>query len=465
MQTTPLKQIAPYGLAALFALGAHAQSSDALLDKLIEKGILTVDEANELREDADKGFNSALQVKTGLPDWVTSMRIGGDFRGRYESFTSGDPRWSDRHRFRYRVRPGIFATIRDNFELGFRLTSSEPVGNFGGDPISGNTSFQDNASKKFAYIDLAYAKWTAINNSTWSGAFTVGKMENPFTFSDMVFDGDYTPEGFAQQFALQLSNDHALKLNLGQFILDEINQSSGSQRASRDPYLLGAQLRLESTWNKHLATALGLGFVTITANESLGETPAGPAIRVVDVNGVTQTIPGSAASSSVPNVNAGNSRTPNGLLAHDFNPWIVDGAVTYTLESFPLYNAAFPIRVAAEYMQNPAADDENQGYSAGVTFGKAGKKGLWEVSYRWKHLEADAWYEEAVDSDFGTVNPGNGRYFSGTNVEGHIFKAAYSPFDSLTLGVTYFLTEPIAGVPAGYDESMGRLQVDAVWKF
>ena len=32
---------------------AHAQTSDALLDKLVDKGYLTVKEANELREQAE----------------------------------------------------------------------------------------------------------------------------------------------------------------------------------------------------------------------------------------------------------------------------------------------------------------------------------------------------------------------------------------------------------------------------
>jgi hypothetical protein len=466
MQTKKaIKNLAGCGIAALTVASTHSQSADALIDKLVQKGVLTVDEATDLREESDKGFNSALQVKTGMPDWITSMRIGGDFRARYESFTSDDPRWSDRHRFRYRVRPGIVATIKDNFEVGFRLTSSEPAGGFGGDPISGNSTFQDNASKKFVYIDLAYGKWTAFNNSLWSGVLTVGKMENPFVFSEMVFDPDYTPEGFSEQFAFNLSNEHSLKLNLGQFVIDEVNQSGGGIRASSDPYLLGAQLRLDSTWNKHLASSLGIGLVSISANEALSETPAGPGIRVVDANGVQQTIPGAAASSTVPNVNAGNTRNAAGVLVNNYNPWIADAAITYTLDSFPLYNAAFPIRLVGEYMNNPAADEQNEAYAVGVTFGKSGKKGLWEVSYRWKHLEADAWYEEAVDSDFGTINPANGRYFAGTNVEGHIFKASYSPFDALTLGVTYFLTEPIAGVPRGYKEDMGRLQVDAIWKF
>src|SRR4051812_14114102 len=173
------------GLAALAVVKVNAQSSDALLDKLVDKGILTVKEANDLREESDKGFNSAYQVKSGVPDWVTNLRIGGDFRGRYEMFTSDDPTFTDRHRLRYRVRPGIVATIKDDFEVGFRLTSSEPQANFGGDPISGNTTFQDNGSKKFVYIDLAYAKWTAINNPLWSATLTIGKMENPFVFSDM----------------------------------------------------------------------------------------------------------------------------------------------------------------------------------------------------------------------------------------------------------------------------------------
>ena len=74
-----------------------------------------------------------------------------------------------------------------------------------------------------------------------------------------------------------------------------------------------------------------------------------------------------------------------------------------------------------------------------------------------------------MDSDFGGLRPapagGRAAYSPGTNVEGHIFKAAYSPYDSLTIGVTYFLAELIAGTPAEFDEDVGRLQLDAVWKF
>src|SRR6516165_12806246 len=92
------------GAAALAALApqAHAQSSDALIDKLEAKGILTADEAKDLRAQSDKDFNTALQAKTGMPDWVTGWKIYGDFRGRFEQFSATDnEHFVNRQRERY----------------------------------------------------------------------------------------------------------------------------------------------------------------------------------------------------------------------------------------------------------------------------------------------------------------------------------------------------------------------------
>src|ERR1035437_10087650 len=98
-------------LLAVAAAGAvaPAQASDALLDKLVDKGILTVKEANELRQESDKGFTQAYQVKSGMPDWVSSLKFNGDFRGRMEGFYASHPGWTDRTRYRYRLRFGITA--------------------------------------------------------------------------------------------------------------------------------------------------------------------------------------------------------------------------------------------------------------------------------------------------------------------------------------------------------------------
>lgn len=135
------------GAAGLFVLGAcastlHGQSSDALLNKLVQKGVLTTQEAAELKKESDAGFDKAYRTKTGLPDWVTSLKIYGDLRTRYEFFhTDNDAPGAaqpnkDRTLFRFRLRTGMTATLKDNFELGFRLASGEQSGTFGGNPIS-----------------------------------------------------------------------------------------------------------------------------------------------------------------------------------------------------------------------------------------------------------------------------------------------------------------------------------------
>ena len=161
------------------------------------------------------------------------------------------------------------------------------------------------------------------------------------------------------------------------------------------------------------------------------------------------------------------------------SPIVADASLTYSLESFPLYKGAFPIKVGGEFLHNPAADSANSGYWAGIQFGKSGKKGTWDLSYRYKYLEGDAWYEEFVDSDFGayyrsaTAAPlpnratDGGGYRAGTNVKGHVVRASYSPYNGFTLGTSAFFTELVENPfeARGIDSGMTRLQVDASWKF
>ncbi|MGC8990303.1 MAG: putative porin, partial [Verrucomicrobiia bacterium] len=175
--------------AILFSPVVTAQSEDALLDKLVEKGVLTVKEANQLREEADKNFTTAYSAKSGMPEWVTAFKINGDLRGRYEGFFYDDDATVDRHRFRYRARLGFTAVLKDDFEVGLRLGSGELEASGMIDPISNNQTLKDDASKKGIFIDLAYGKWSPIHTGEWNGSMTLGKMENPFIFpSTLLFD-------------------------------------------------------------------------------------------------------------------------------------------------------------------------------------------------------------------------------------------------------------------------------------
>lgn len=420
------------------------QSADALINKLVEKGILNANEANELRKETDKDFNTAFAVKSGMPEWVSSLKFSGDLRLRYDGIYSDLPGLVDRHRGRFRLRYGVVATLTDDFEVGFRLASATSTGgNNGGDPGSTNETFGNNANRKPIGIDLAYVRWSPMETAAWTGSFSAGKFENPFGFSEMVFDTDYTPEGLSESFGYKINNDHDVKLNLAQLFLDELGSSS------RDAYMLLGEARLNSSWTDTWEGTFGVGALSILNPRTL-------------------------TSRDVPDVNRGNTRTPNGVLVNDYNVFIGDAAVTYNLESAPFYKGKFPIRLGGEYLYNFGAGDKNVAFAFGPTFGKSGKRGTWEFSAKYKELQADSIYEELIDYDYGAFyasnppydSPGGFPMFSGgTNVRGPVFRLSYSPFDFLTLSTMYAITELIDEVPPGSESDGSKVLFDAVFKF
>lgn len=444
------RQAAAVSVAIISAASpALGQSEDALINKLLEKGILSAQEAKELKAESNRNFTTTLQNKMGTPDWVTAWKFGGDFRGRFDGIYGENDAQVDRNRLRYRLRFGVAVTLLDDFEVGVRLGSGEPVSGFGGSPISANQSFADNGSKKFLWLNLAYARWTPLHTPDFSGAFTFGKMENPFVFpSFTIFGKDYAPEGLAAQFAYKVNAQHSLKLNSAAFVLDE------SSLSTSDPWMGGVQLRWDAGWTKEISTSFGITGLGITGTRNL-------------------------SNADVPNVNRGNTRNAAGAPTAGFTPVCLDGSFTYTLEHFPGFAGRFPISVSGDYLNNPATKQNNEAYSIGVMLGKAAKKGQWSLSYRWTEIQADAWLEEVMDSDFAgyyqvqqpnagftsAANPTGSGYAAGSNVHGHIFRADYSPYDSLTISLTYFLTELINASPAGSKSGAGRVQLDALWKF
>src|SRR5262245_30467204 len=92
-RTKPKWSLLALGSAAMAAcVGiAQGQSVDSLLDKLVDKGILTLKEAQELREESGKDSTRTYTSRTGLPEWVTALKISGDFRLRFDgTYSLGD---------------------------------------------------------------------------------------------------------------------------------------------------------------------------------------------------------------------------------------------------------------------------------------------------------------------------------------------------------------------------------------
>jgi len=456
--TNPTTKFAIFaGALALmaFASKSDAQSSvDALLNKLEQKGVLTVDEAKELKaENATNSvadINKVVSSKFTTADWVNNYKFYGDLRGRYDQVESdlhafktsgGATTLNNNIRFRYRLRAGITMTMKDDVQAGFRLGTDDTgkgADATTGNPLSNNSTLLGNGSKKPIWVDAAFGKWTPVNNSTWMLSSTVGKMDNPFMQSGMVFDPDFTPEGGALQASYKFNSDNTFLVNGGAFIIDQIN--------SRGPYFYGAQGIWNSTWSPHVATSLGVAGYDIAnlgqvAGHGFGATPY---------------------DSNIGNTMAGSRFTAN------FNPIVANASVTYTLDSFPLYNGAFPIKFAGEYMKNPATQGQNEGWWLGATAGKSGKRGTWDLSYRYQKLDANAWWDQLVDDDNIATFPTSttaGTAAGGTNIKGHLAKFNYSIFDSLTFTFTAYgntlIHDPVVGAKTGALHVMA----DLMWKF
>jgi len=458
------------GAAALMALNpnSHAQTSvDALLNKLEQKGILTVDEAKELKaenqQDSTADFNKALGSKFQMPDWVTSYKLYGDFRGRVDVLTTDNPGGpslsaQDRTRLRYRLRAGLTINMKDDLQVGFRLGS----GDAGANPMSNNTTLENNGSKKPVWVDAAFGKWTPLNDGVWMLAATIGKMDQPFQVSQMVFDSDYTPEGAALQGSYKINDQHSIAVNGGAFVLDEMAASG------RDPFMYGAQVIWNANWSPRIASSLGVGAFDIVNKEALG------------LSGGAN--PPNINPGGVPNNNQGNTRNNFGNLIYNYNPIVAGGSLTYTLDSFPLYNGKFPIKFAGEFMDNPGADPatgsaNNLGYWGGIQFGKSGKKGTWDIAYRYQYLEADAWYDELVDDDnvafYSNTSTALAKnsWIGGTNIKGHLVKFNYSLTDALTFTVTTYLNDlinpnlNISNPPGEPLNHSLHFMADLMWKF
>jgi hypothetical protein len=449
------------GATALLALASqsHAQSSDALIDKLVDKGILTSKEAQELRDESDQDFTTAFQTKTGMPDWVAGYKLGGSFRGRFEQFTSENPNFAARTRLRYRLLAGVVVSMKGNLETGFQLGSGDTYQNgTTGSPLSNTSTLQNNATKKAIWINQAYGKWTPFNSDGWLLSTTIGKMENPFQFTPMVFDPDYTPEGAIVQSGYTFNDQHSLAVTGAAFVVDEESTSQ------QDPAMFGGQLIWNANWTPRISSSLGLGGFAITSPKNL-------------------------TAANVPYINQGNTRVFNAnygtyVLANNYTPVIVDASTTYKLDTFPLYTGAFPIKLAGEYIVNPGvmkSDNQNYGIWGGITFGKAGTKGTWDISYRYEYIEADAWYDQVVDDDNvayyqnapigAPAGSGTGMY-GGTNVKGHLIRADYSFTDSLTFTFTCYINQLINPNLNTFPNSGGEPQsnalhvmADLMWKF
>ncbi|MEW6296174.1 MAG: putative porin [Thermodesulfobacteriota bacterium] len=406
---------------------------------------------NEAREAGVEAFrrDSAKDVRKAI-DWLNRFTFSGDLRVRHEGFYQDGVKARNRERFRFRF--GAQLKISDELTAGFRIASGDP-----NDPISTNQTMGDLFNRKPLSIDQVYVTVTpgetfGLGDWPWKPlSITAGKMSNTLfrpravLESEMIWDGDVTPEGLAETFTLFHASEgplRRLQLNAIQWSVDEAGSTAES-------FFIGGQFVGTFKLLPRLDATLGLGDYYLTSSRRAAQER---------------------------NAN-GSLNMTNSLVLRDgtvviggapFRPK-PDNPIRKFFGGFNLLNAGlqmqwdtgyakWPLSFFVDFVHNTEAEtDEDTAVWVGLGLGQTREQGDWSFAAIWARTETDAVLSELSYSDFGR----NG----GTNLQGPFVAINYMILPRLTLTAknhfVNFIDRP-AGVP---NSTAYRFQLDAQLAF
>lgn len=408
-------------LAGVFGFSSTAQAGriDILVERLVEKGVLTPMEGSLIIDETKQEVAKDLaQGKSDLlPAWVQRMKLSGDLRVRYQ-WQKRKGSANDRHRGRYRFRIGVTTQIVDMVEVGFGLATGS------GDPRSTNQTMQKTFQTEDIRIDYAYAKWTPDPRvDVYLGKFKRGGVL--WSPTGAFWKGDINPHGISVALTeTEILDGVDLFFNAGAWPLDDL---SG---ANADPFLgyvqAGAETKLLD--NMKIKGAVTQYFMTGLKGKTLEH-------------------------SSKTNTGAGSSG-----LTYNYN--VVSPAMQLNISN-PLGKDFKLIPYAGllgEYFYNPDPSEKNQGFAVGLRFGhsRVRNAGQWQMSYTYSHIGKDAWLDTFTDSD---------AYGGATGVKGYNIKYSYGLNSRVALGLAFYHMELVDRHSDGTRRPENLFQSDISFRF
>ena len=198
-----------------------------MVDALVQEGLLTHDQAVRVRAKVDAAAEEETPAsRIALSDAVKKLTFYGDGRLRFENIDQHNhyAAISLNDRERYRLRIGADYTYSDHFKAGFELES-------GTTDDSANQTFGGMFTKASINVGKIYLRYDPTD---WLTAYA-GKFTNPwYTTTDMVYSFDLNPEGGAEIFTFQPTDNLTVGFNAVQYLYIDANEGSTLANVSNE---------------------------------------------------------------------------------------------------------------------------------------------------------------------------------------------------------------------------------------
>lgn len=434
--TSQFKWPALLGCALLATVAAKAQDSGPLIDLLVKKGIVSDQEAEDLRVELTKDFTANSSAgKLNLSSTITEFKLSGDLRMRhqYESqapaVATGNPVVSnERNRERFRFRFNGDVLLQKGWSAGFALETASAAD-------SGNQTFQGGNDDYSISLARAYVGWQP--NLNW--AFVLGKQKNVLFATDLRWDSDINPQGATEVYKYFLAGKDTLEVRALQNIFDDRDERVAGP-AGRDAWLFEQQVVYTKWFGKDSLNNVILAPGYAAYNDS------------IIANGTTNE-----------NAFLGSTRGLSNLtFAGEVNLANIAGPGTglkFYWDSS--YNLEASRRVYRVYGVSRSFDEDPLAWLAGVgySYGTGKVQGDYSARLDYRQVGLGSVDVNTNDSDFA---------FGKLSQEGFKASFVYNVTDFATLGATYFYTTAMQDnltYTLGNIDGSQLVQLDLVVKF
>jgi hypothetical protein len=408
-------------------LSFASSSVDALIQKLKDKGILTDQEAVQLKGEVASNEKSSQEMtfKTMAPEWLSGLKISGDFRLRDQLERKKSPvttaglayggHSATYDRGRIRARLNFEDQVNDKVKIVVGIATGGEKNGIGTDnarsnnyTFGGNNAGEGSFGKPGIVLNKAYAVYKPASYVTIMG----GKLDNPiWEPASLLWDPDITPEGGAVQLEKRL-NDYITPFSTNavyvlkdwkdetatQYTTGSAIPASGYTIPKTDPYMFITQDGIKGNLTEKVYYKVAGSYYDVV----------NPSQVILD-GGYSTALPAAGGSTAVSA--GGNTLISNSPWQYKYSYDLVGGAVDLGIndpfgEMLPSFINIPQVGVMGSFFQNVSPGHNNKAWLMGGYAGNSAINGFgtWKLQSYYKVLESDSWLACFPDDDFYSGN-------------------------------------------------------------